>query len=53
MKSETEKKFWNEWTTVAIKKETKMKLRQLLIKKRFYNYDEVINYLLKEVENND
>jgi len=46
------KKFWDDWTTIAIKKETKMKLYQLLIKKRLYNYDEVINYLL-EVENND
>lgn len=45
--------FWDEWTTIAIKKETKIKLYKILIKKRFYNYNEVINYLLEEVNSDD
>lgn len=44
---ETDKKFWKEWVTIAVKRATKDKLKELMLRKGMYNYNEVIEYLLE------
>lgn len=50
---ENKRRFWDDWITIAVKKTTRDKLREIMFVRGFYNYNEAIEYLLEEVENDN